>query len=156
LNILQSNNVNFYDFINLWVSGMNSLSSKPAMSLNVLAIIQIVPHMNDKEAFLTHFSMFLKHTLAEVEDFAEQGGQTPTFGYQNPTMGVNDRIRDVRDSERKRSSRQSHLYFDVNLKDAFVKVFKEAITKLELPLEQIAQAVNDESLIRRFINIMEN
>jgi len=156
LNILQSNNVNFYDFINLWVSGMNSLSSKPAMRLNVLAIIQIVPHMNDKEAFLTHFSMFLKHTLAEVEDFAEQGGQTPTFGYQNPTMGVNDRIRDVRDSERKRSSRQSHLYFDVNLKDAFVKVFKEAITKLELPLEQIAQAVNDESLIRRFINIMEN
>jgi len=155
MSILQNNNVNFYDFLSLWVSGMNSLSSKPAMRINVLAIIQIIPQIEDKQAFLTHFSMFLKHTLAEVEDFAEQGGQTPTFGYQNPTMGVQDRIRDVRDSERKRSSRQSHLYFDVNLKDAFVKVFKEAIEKLELSLDIINKAVNDEGLVRRFMTIMQ-
>ena len=154
--ILQKLKIDYYTFIEYWIKLMNTLSSKPSMRINTLAILQIVPQIGYKEVLLKVLNLFLKHTIPEVEGYIESGGQPPNMGYQHHVINVNDRIRDIRDSERKKTSRTTQLYFDVNLQKIFVEVFKGAVTKHGLSLDEIAASVNDEGLLKRFLLLIEN
>jgi len=153
LNFLNELQIGLDNFMEGWIRNMDYLSSPQVKRINAVAIFQLVSYIKDKQLFAKYFVAFVKYTYPEVI-YAIQTGNKPQN--EQKLSGTTERCKDVRDSERKKVSRQNGLYYEIDLKELCNKSFKDAIEGNGFTLEEIGLLLNDQNAFDSFMQLLNS
>lgn len=78
-----------------------------------------LPNLNDMKAIENNLNTLMIMVLERVIEYIQTGGNPPQT--QLNELNTEQRVKEFRNSERKRALKETQLYYDANLKESFQK-----------------------------------